>query len=76
MDGSQPGKVEFSDSLTVTDNRSAEQRLQEILATFEKGEFEKVIETVDQAFTARSANLPHVPESLIARAFLYKSDGV
>ena len=52
---------------------SAEQRLQEILATFEKGEFEKVVETVDQAFTARSANLPRVPESLIARAFLIKA---
>ncbi len=52
---------------------SAEQRLQEILATFEEGEFEKVIETVDQAFTARSANLSHVPELLIARAFLIKA---
>ena len=52
---------------------SAEQRLQEILATFEKGEFEKVIETVDQVFTAQSANLSHVPESLIARAFLIKA---
>ena len=52
---------------------SAEQRLQEILATFEKGEFEKVIETVDQVFTARSANLSHVPESLIARAFYIKA---
>ena len=73
MEGSQPGKVELSASLTVTDSEEAEQRLQEIFATFAKGEFEKVVETVDQAFTARSANLPRVPESLIARAFHIKA---
>ena len=73
MEGPQPDKIELSDSLTVTDNRSAKQRLQEIFATFEKGEFEKVIETVAQVFTAQSANLLRVPESLIVPAFLMKA---
>ena len=73
MEGAQPGKVELSGSLTVTDSEAAERLSQELLATFEKGEFEKVLETVDQVFTARSANLPRVPESLIARALLIKA---
>ncbi len=74
MEGAQPGKVEFAGTLTMTDNEASEQRLQEIFATFEKGEFEKVLETVDQVFTAdRSANLPRAPESLIARAFHIKA---
>ena len=73
MEGSQPGKVELSGSLDVIDNEAAEQRLQEISTAFNEGAFEKVVETVDQVFTAQSANLPRVPESLIARAFLIKA---
>ena len=73
MEGSQPGKVELSGSLTVTDNEAAERLLQEISTAFNEGAFEKVVETVDQAFTARGANLPRVPESLIARAFHIKA---
>ena len=73
MEGSQPGKVELSGSLTVTDNEAAERLLQEISTAFKEGAFEKVVETVDQVFTARSANLPRVPESLIARALLVKA---
>ena len=55
------------------DNENVERLFEEITTALKEGAFEKVIETVDQAFTARSANWSRVPEPLIALAFIYKA---
>ena len=51
----------------------AEQLLQAISTAFDEGEFRKVIEMVDQAFAAQSANGSRVPEAWIAHALLMKA---
>ena len=58
----------------VADNESIEQLFKKITIAFNKGAFEKVIETVDQAFTARSANWFQMPDSFIARVFCKKAE--
>ena len=57
----------------VTDNESVKQLFEEITTAFNEEAFEKVIETVDQAFTTRSANWSRMPDSSIALAFLKKA---
>ena len=51
----------------------AEQLLQELSTAFDEGEFQKVIQIVDQAFTARSADWSRVPEARVAHALLLKA---
>ena len=53
--GARPGIDGPSSLATRTYNKSAQQLVEEITTAFNKGEFEKVIETVDQAFTADSS---------------------
>ena len=55
------------------DNESIRRVIKEITTALKEGAFEKVIENVDQAFTAWSANWSRVPEPLIALAFLDKA---
>ncbi len=62
-----------SDLATSIENESVERLFEEITTALTEGAFEKVIETVDQAFTVRSTNWSRVPESLIALAFLNKA---
>ena len=49
-----------------TDNESVKQLLEEITTAYNEGALDKVIEIVDQAFTAQSANCSRIPDSLIA----------
>ena len=58
----------------VADNESIEQLFEEITIAFNKGAFEKIIETVDQAFTARSANWSRMPDSFISWVFRKKAE--
>ena len=51
----------------------AEQLLQALSTAFDEGEFRTVIQMVDQAFAARSANWSQVPESRVAHALLLKA---
>lgn len=51
----------------------AEQLLQALSTAFDEGEFRKVIETVDEAFTAQSADWSRVPEARVAHALLLKA---
>ena len=55
-----------------TDNESVKQLLEEITTAYNEGALDKVIETVDQAFTAQSANCSRIPDLLIALA-LFKA---
>ncbi|MCY3870750.1 MAG: tetratricopeptide repeat protein [Gemmatimonadetes bacterium] len=69
----RPSIDQASDLATSIDNKSLEQLLEEINTAFNEEAFEKVIEIVDQAFAAWSANWPQVPEPLIAMGFLNKA---
>ena len=62
----RPSIDQASDLATSIDNKSIEQLFEEINTAFKEEAFEKVIETVDQAFAAWSANWSQVPEPLIA----------
>ena len=55
------------------DDESVKQLFEEITTAFDEGALEKVIEIVDQAFTARSANWTRMPDSSIGLAFLKKA---
>ena len=70
----RPSIDRISSPAAVTDNESVKQLFEEITTAFNEGAFEKVIETVDQAFTAQSANWSRVPESLIALALSKKGN--
>ena len=70
----RPSIDRTSSPAAVTDNESVKQLFEEITTAFNEGAFEKVIETVDQAFTAQSANWSRVPESLIALALSKKGN--
>ena len=69
----RPSIDQTSNLATSIENESVERLFEEITTALKEGAFEKVIETVDQAFTARSTNWSRVPESLIAWAFLDKA---
>ena len=69
----RPSIDQTSDLATSIENESVERLFEEITTALTEGAFEKVIETVGQAFTARSANWSRVPEPLIALAFLHKA---
>ena len=70
----RPSIDRISIPAAVTDNESVKQLFEEVTTAFNEGAFEKVIETVDQAFTAQSANWSRVPESLIAWALSKKGN--
>ena len=70
----RPSIDRISIPAAVTDNESVKQLFEEVTTAFNEGAFEKVIETVDQAFTAQSANWSRVPESLIALALSKKGN--
>ena len=63
-----------SNLATSIDNESIKRLFEEIITALDEGAFEKVIETVDQAFAARSTNWSRMPEPLIAMAFSKKGD--
>ena len=69
----RPSIDQASNLATSIDNENVERLFEEITTALNEGAFEKVIETVGQAFTARSANWSRVPEPLIALAFIYKA---
>ena len=69
----RPSIDQTSDLATSIENESVERLFEEITTALTEGAFEKVIKTVDQAFTVRSTNWSRVPESLIALAFLNKA---
>ena len=54
------------------DSENVKRLFKKIPTAFNEGAFKKVIETVDQAFTAWSADWSRVPESLIALAIVYR----
>ena len=62
-----------SNLATLTDDESVKRLFEEIITALDEGAFEKVIETVDRAFAAWSANWSRVPEPLIALAFIDKA---
>ena len=67
----QPSIDQASDLAMSIDNENVERLFEEITTALKEGAFEKVIETVGQAFTARSANWSRVPEPLMARSGIY-----
>ena len=69
----RPSIDQGSNLATSIDKESIGQLFEEINTAFEERAFKKVIETVDQAFSARSANWSRVPEPLIALAFIDKA---
>ena len=69
----RPSTDQASNLAASIDNENVERLFEEITTALKEGAFEKVIETVGQAFTARSANWSRVPEPLIALAFIYKA---
>ena len=69
----RPSIDRTSSPAAVTDNESVKQLFEEITTAFNEGAFEKVIKTVDQAFTARSVNWSRMPDSSIALVFLKKA---
>ena len=69
----RPSIDRTSSPAAATDNESVKQLFEEITTAFNEGAFKKVIRTVDQAFTARSANWSRMPDSSIALAFLKKA---
>ena len=68
----RPSIDQTSDLATSIKNESVELLFEEIITALEEEAFEKVIEIVDQAFTAQSANWSRIPEPLIALAFINK----
>ena len=69
----RPSIDQASNLATSIDNKNVERLFEDITKALNEEDFEKVIETVDQAFTARSSNWSRVPEPLIALAFLHKA---
>ena len=69
----RPSIDQASNLATSIENESVERLFGEITTALTEGAFEKVIETVGQAFTARSTNWSRVPEPLIALAFIHKA---
>ena len=69
----RPSIDQASNLATSIENKNVERLFEEITKALNEEDFEKVIETVDQAFTARSTNWSRVPEPLIALAFLDKA---
>ena len=69
----RPSIDQASNLATSIENESVERLFEEITTALTEGAFEKVIETVGQAFTARSTNWSRVPEPLIALAFIHKA---
>ena len=65
--------IEASNLATSIDNESVERLFGEIATAFNEAAFEKVIETVDQAFATWIANWYRVPEPLIAMGLLFKA---
>ena len=61
------------DPAAAIDTENVKRLFEEITTAFNERAFGKVIETVDQAFTAWSANWSRVPESLIALASVMKA---
>ena len=62
-----------SNQAAAIDNGKDERLLREIFVAFDKGAFEKVIETVDRLLASRSAVLYQVSEVLMAWVFLVKA---
>ena len=69
----RPSIDQTSDLATSIDKESIEQLFEEIITELEEEAFEKVIETVDQAFADWSANGSQVSEPLIAAGFFTKA---
>ena len=69
----RPSIDQTSDLATSMDYESIERLFEEIITALDEGAFEKVIETVDQAFADWSANWSQVPEPLIAAGFFSKA---
>ena len=69
----RPSIDQASDLATSIDKESIEQLFEEIITELEEEAFEKVIETVDQAFADWSANGSQVSEPLIAAGFFTKA---
>ncbi len=69
----RPSTDQASNLAASIDNENVERLFEEITTALKEGAFEKVIETLGQAFTDRSANWSRVPEPLIALAFTYKA---
>ena len=69
----RPSIDQASDLATLIDKESVERLFEDITTALTEEAFEKVIETVDRAFAAWSANGYQVPEPLIAWAFLGKA---
>ena len=69
----RPSIDQASDLATLIDKENVKQLFEEIITALDEGEFEKIIETVDQAFAAWSANWSRVPEPLIAAGFFTKA---
>ena len=65
--------IEASNLATSIDNESVKRLFGEIATVFNEAAFEKVIETVDQAFATWSTNWYRVPEPLIAMGLLFKA---
>ena len=65
--------IEASNLATSIDNESVKRLFGEIATMFNEAAFEKVIETVDQAFATWSTNWYRVPEPLIATGLLFKA---
>ena len=69
----RPSINQTSNLATSTDNESVNRVFKEITAALKEGVFEKVIETVDQAFAAWSANGSRMSDPLIIRGLLSKA---
>ena len=69
----RPNIDQISDLATSMDPESIKRLFEEIITALDEGAFEKVIETVDQAFAAWSADWSRVPEPLIAVGFFSKA---
>ena len=65
-----PGIDRMPSPAVRPDDGSVQQLFEEINTAYEEGDFDKVIETVDQAFTAQSANCSRILDSLIVLAFI------
>ena len=69
----RPSIDQGSNLATSIENESVERLFEELPKALDEKDFEKVIETVDQAFADWSANGSRVPEPLIAAGFFCKA---
>ena len=69
----RPNIDQISDLATSMDPESIKRLFEEIITALDEGAFEKVIETVDQAFAAWNADWSRVPEPLVAVGFFSKA---